>query len=54
MEPTEVRVYDALGQWVKTYRGTDRVFLGDLPKGLYLIKATCEDGKNCVGKVVKE
>ena len=54
MEPTEVRVYDALGQWVKTYRGTDRVFLGDLPKGLYLIKATCEDGKICVGKVVKE
>ncbi|MBQ1667510.1 MAG: T9SS type A sorting domain-containing protein [Prevotella sp.] len=54
IEPVEVLVYDALGQCAKTCHGTNEIPLGDLPKGMYLIKAVLEDGKVYMDKVVKE
>ena len=54
IEPVEVLVYDALGQCAKTCHGTNEIPMGDLPKGMYLIKAVLEDGKVYMDKVVKE
>ena len=54
IEPVEVMVYDVLGQCAKTCHGTNEIPLGDLPKGMYLIKAVLEDGKVYMDKVVKE
>lgn len=54
IEPVEVQVFDALGQWVKSFYNTNEILLGDLPKGMYLIKAVLEDGKTFTDKVVKE
>ena len=54
IEPVEVLVYDALGQCAKTCHGTNEIPLGDLPKGMYLIKAVLKDGKVYMDKVVKE
>ena len=45
IDPVEVQVLNAKGQWVKTFENTHEIFVGDLPKGLYLIKAFLEDGK---------
>ena len=54
IEPVEVMVYDVLGQCAKTCHGTNEIPLGDLPKGMYLIKAVLEDGKIYMDKVIKE
>ncbi len=54
IEPVEVMVYDVLGQHAKTCHGTNEIPMGDLPKGMYLIKAVLEDGKIYMDKVVKE
>lgn len=54
MEPAEVQVYDVMGQRVKCFHGTNEIPLGDLPKGMYLIKAVLKDGKTFSDKVVKE
>ena len=54
IEPVEVMVYDALGQRVKSFHSTNEIPLGDLPKGLYVIKAVAESGKVYIDKVMKE
>ena len=54
IEPVEVMVYDVLGQCAKTCHGTNEIPLGDLPKGMYLIKEVLEDGKVYMDKVIKE
>ena len=54
IDPVEVQVYNAKGQWVKSFENTHEIFVGDLPKGLYLIKAFREDGQCFTDKVVKE
>ena len=38
----------------KSFYNTNEILLGDLPKGMYLIKAVLEDGKTFTDKVVKE
>ena len=54
-EAAEVRVYNALGQMVKTVRGTNEVDLSGLVDGVYLLRITDADGKNHVARVaVKE
>lgn len=54
IDPVEVQVYNAKGQWVKSFENTHEIFVGDLPKGLYLIKAILEDGRVYSDKVMKE
>ena len=40
IEPAEVQVYNALGQLVKTVRGTNEVELSGLVEGVYLMRIT--------------
>ena len=51
VEPTEVRVYNTLGQLVKTVRNTNEVNIGDLPEGIYLLRITDADGKRYANRV---
>ena len=54
-EVAEVQVYNALGQMVKTVRGTNEIDLSGLVNGVYLLRVTDADGKNHVARVaVKE
>ena len=49
---TEVRVYNALGQLVKTAQNTNEVNLRGLPQGVYLLRITDEDGAVATKKLV--
>jgi hypothetical protein len=41
----EVQVYNALGQVVKTVRGTNEIDVADLVEGVYLVRIMDADGK---------
>lgn len=51
---TDVRVYNTLGQLVKTTRNSNEINLKGLPQGIYTIHITNEDGNRVIRKVVKE
>ena len=51
---SEVRVFNMLGQVVKTVQNTNEVSLEGLPQGVYLLRITTEGGKVFSDKVVKE
>ena len=51
---TEVQVYNALGQLVKTVQNTNEVSLEGLPQGVYLLRVSLEGGKVFSDQVVKE
>jgi len=53
-EASEVEVFNALGQLVKTVQNTNEVNLEGLPQGVYLLRVTTEGGKVFSDKVVKE
>ena len=53
-EASEVQVFNALGQVVKTVQNTNEVSLEGLPQGVYLLRVTMEGGKVFSDKVVKE
>ena len=40
----EVKVYNALGQLVKTVQGANEIDMGHLSEGIYLIRITAADG----------
>ena len=48
----EVQVYNALGQMVKTVRGTNEIDVADLVKGIYLLRITDAEGRNHTARVV--
>ena len=48
----EVRVYNALGQLLKTAQNTNEVNLRGLPQGVYLLRITDEDGAVVTKKLV--
>jgi len=50
----EVRVYNTLGQLVRTVQNANNVSLEGLPQGVYLLRVTLEGGKVFSDKVVKE
>lgn len=51
----EVRVFNALGQVMKTVRGTNEIEVADLVKGIYLLRITDAEGRNHTERlVVKE
>ena len=54
IEPTEVQVYNALGQLVKTELGTNEVDLSGLVEGVYLLRITDKEGNSYLEKIVKE
>ena len=49
--PAEVQVYNALGQMVKTVRGTNEVDLSGLVDGVYLLRIMDSDGKVYTNKI---
>ena len=52
IEPTEVQIYNALGQVVKTVRGTNEIDLSGLVDGVYLVRIMDADGENHVARVM--
>ena len=55
IEAAEVNVYNALGQMVKTVRGTNEIPVSDLPQGVYLLRIADAEGRNHTARVaVKE
>ena len=55
VDADEVQVYNALGQMVKTVRGTNEIDLSGLVEGVYLLRIKDADGKNHTARVmVKE
>ena len=51
---TEVKIYNSLGQLVKTVENTNEINLAGLPKGIYLLRITDAEGKNRVARAMKE
>ena len=47
----EVQVYNALGQLVKTVRGSNEIPVMDLPQGIYLLRIADADGKVYTNKI---
>jgi hypothetical protein len=52
VEVDEVRVYNALGQLVKTVRGTNEIDVADLVEGVYLVHIMDAEGKSHTARVV--
>ena len=50
----EVRVYNALGQMMKTVRGTNEIDLSTLPSGLYSLRIYTTDGLILSRKIIVE
>ena len=48
----EVMVYNALGQLVKTVRGTNEIDVADLMEGVYLVRIMDAEGRNYTERVV--
>jgi hypothetical protein len=53
IETAKAQVYNALGQLVKTVRGTNEIDIADLAKGVYLLRITDADGKVYTNKITK-
>ena len=51
-EAAEVQVYNALGQVVKTMRGTNEITVAELPQGVYLVRIRDAEGKIFMEKVM--
>ena len=54
VEVAQVQVYNILGQTVRTYNNTNRINVGDLPKGVYLLRITDKEGKTFMENTIKE
>lgn len=51
VEVDEVQVYNALGQVVKTMRGTNEITVAELPQGVYLLRIADAEGKVLTAKL---
>ena len=51
VEAVEMQVYNALGQVVKTMRGTNEITVAELPQGVYLVRIADAEGKVLTAKV---
>jgi hypothetical protein len=51
IEPAKLQVYNALGQLVKTVRGTNAINVGTLPEGMYLLRITDKEGVSFVKRI---
>lgn len=52
MEPVEVLVYDAIGKLVRTIQNTNEIDVGDLPKGLYVLRITDVEGVSVTKHII--
>ena len=52
IEPTEVLVYNAIGQVVKTAQGTNEIDLSGLSEGVYLLRIMDAEGRSHAERVV--
>ena len=52
IETAKAQVYNALGQLVKTVRGTNEIDLGGLVDGVYLVRIRDGEGRNFMEKVM--
>ena len=52
VEAAEVQVYNALGQMVKTVRGTNEIDIADLVDGVYLVRIRDKEGRIFLEKVM--
>ena len=52
VESAEVNVYNALGQVVKTVRGTNEIPVADLPQGVYMLRIADIEGRIFMEKVM--
>ncbi len=50
----DIRIYNALGQLVRSADGANNVSVADLPRGLYLVKLIKDGALSYTGKVIKE
>jgi hypothetical protein len=48
----EVQINNALGQEVKTVRGTNEISVAELPQGVYLVRIRDEEGRIFMEKVM--
>jgi hypothetical protein len=53
IEVSEVQVYNALGQLVKTMQGSNEIPVVDLPQGVYLLRIVDDEGKVYTNKITK-
>jgi hypothetical protein len=51
VEAEEVQVYNALGQLVKTVRGTNEVDVRELPEGVYLLHIHDKQGVSLTNRI---
>lgn len=54
IEATKVQVYNILGQSVRTFSNTNRINVGDLLEGIYLLRITDGKGNVYLERIVKE
>ena len=52
IEIAEVEVYNALGQIVKTFQGTNEISVADLPQGVYLLRIADMEEKVYTNKIM--
>ena len=46
VEVAEIKVYNSLGQMVKTFQGSNEINVSGLPEGVYLLRIMDADGRN--------
>ena len=51
-EAAEVQVYNALGQMVKTVKGSNEINVSGLAEGVYMLRITDADGKSHAARIV--
>ena len=49
----EVKVYNALGQLVKTVQGTNEINISDLERGVYFVSIVTENKERFMRKIAK-
>ena len=52
LEPSEIQIYNALGQMVNVTYGTNEISVRDLPKGVYLLRITDLNGSSFTRRVI--
>ena len=52
VEAAEIKVYNGLGQMVKTFQGSNEITVSGLAEGIYLLRIMDADGENHVARVV--
>ena len=52
LQPSEIQIYNALGQLVSVNHNTNKISVRDLPKGVYLLRITDVNGSSFTRRVI--